>query len=327
MKEFCVALFGCGRMGVIHAQNLAKLKNVQLKYIVDKDLKLAQQIAESHQAEVGEEAKIFADSQVNAIIIATPTPFHLELIEKALQHKKHIFCEKPLASNAQQAQEILDLLKNSDVTFLMGFQRRFDPSFFALYQQLNEGKIGELRHLLIISRDPEPAPLDLVKVSGGLVRDMMIHDLDMALWLLKEEIVEIQAIGCNKVSEKIEKIGDIDTAYVTLKTKSNKVAQIINSRACAYGYDQRIEAFGKKGALFVDNYKENQTRYASCEGIVESKNIHFFLQRYGLAYQLELKDFFSAIKYKRPTRANAKDGLNAILLAERIMEKLPQIKL
>lgn len=320
-------MFGSGRMGKIHAANILQSPDAQLKYIVDKDPIAAKTAASMFGCSVTNDTKVFKDNEVNAIIITSPTPSHLEIITEACHAHKHIFCEKPLASNSNQAAEVVKIVESSKVLFLTAFNRRFDPSISKLRQNIIDNKIGDLRHLLIISRDPEPPPLSYIKISGGLVRDMMIHDLDLSLWILDEEITEITAIGCNKVDPEISKIGDIDTAFVTLKTKSDKVVQIINSRASAYGYDQRIEAFGGSGALFVDNHKETQVRLATKEGISGDKYKFFFLERYQQAYKLELEHFFKSIHDNSQPLISARDGLNAILLADRVMEKLPQIKI
>jgi myo-inositol 2-dehydrogenase/D-chiro-inositol 1-dehydrogenase len=326
-RKLNIALFGAGRMGQIHSSNLFLSEAVHLKYIVEQDEKIAKKIAVKFHCKTASLKEVFADESIDAVFITTPTPTHLEIIKEACKHKKNVFCEKPLASNLVQAKQIVKEVEKSKILFLTAFNRRFDPSFYKLKQQLDAGKIGELLHLTIFSRDPAPAPISYTRVSGGLVRDMMIHDLDMALGLLGESITKISAIGSNFFDKEIEEVGDIDHCCVMLQSQSGKIAQIVNSRYCSYGYDQRIEAFGVKGKLAVDNQKTTELELATKAGFQTDRSKLFFLERYDSAYKLELEHFCECLQTGEQPMISARDGMQAIALAEKIMQQLPQIKI
>jgi myo-inositol 2-dehydrogenase/D-chiro-inositol 1-dehydrogenase len=208
------------------------------------------------------------------------------------------------------------------VKLMLGFNRRFDPSFARLQQQIRDGRIGRLEMLSITSRDPAPPPIEYVKVSGGLFRDMTIHDFDMARWLLGEEPVEVFAAASVLVDKAIGAAGDVDSAVVTLRTASGALCQISNSRRAAYGYDQRIEAFGSKGALRVENVVESTLAFAGADGIVSEKPLHFFLERYAEAYRRELDHFVTAVATGAAPMTSGADGVKALVLADAALESL-----
>jgi myo-inositol 2-dehydrogenase/D-chiro-inositol 1-dehydrogenase len=203
---------------------------------------------------------------------------------------------------------------------MVGFNRRFDPNFAKLHRQLRQGRIGKLEMLAITSRDPGPPPLAYIKVSGGMFRDMMIHDFDMARWLLGEEPVEIFAAASCLVDPQIGAAGDVDSAVVTLKTASGTLCQIANSRRASYGYDQRIEAHGEKGMLRAGNILESSLEYSGSDGIVGEKPLHFFLERYDEAYRRELDQFIAAVTGKTAPPTSGADGLRALALADAAVE-------
>ena len=327
MKKLNFALFGMGRMGRIHANNLFLLKGVHLKYIVEQNQQVAQEYAKKFYCSVATPTEVFNDETINSIVITTPTQSHAQIILQACSYKKNIFCEKPIASSLQQAKTIAQEVEQSGIIFLTAFNRRFDPSFQKLKTELQAGKIGKLLHLLIISRDSELPPASYVANSGGLVLDMMIHDLDMALWILDEQVTQISAIGSNFFSEQIKNLGDIDSACVTLQTASGKIAQIINSRYSSYGYDQRIEAFGEKGKLLVGNQKTTELQLATNKGFHTDKTKLFFLERYQKAYYLEMQHFYDCVHKNKQPLISAQDGLQTLELAARVMKKIPQIKI
>ena len=205
---------------------------------------------------------------------------------------------------------------------MVGFNRRFDPHFARLERQLRDGRIGRVELLSITSRDPSPPPIAYVRVSGGLFRDMMIHDFDMARWLLGEEPVEIFAAASVLVDPAIGEAGDVDTAVVTLRTGSGALCQISNSRRAAYGYDQRIKVLGSKGALRSDNVAESTVVFAGADGIVSDKPLPFFLERYAEAYRLELDHFVEALTRGTPPLPDGGDGVKALVLADAALQSL-----
>jgi myo-inositol 2-dehydrogenase/D-chiro-inositol 1-dehydrogenase len=320
MINFC--LFGAGRIGRIHAGNLTRHGDARLRYVVDVSADAAQQLARSAGAEVTTAASALADPQVDAVLIASSTDTHAELIQAAADAGKAIFCEKPLDLDRSRAQQSLARARQAGVVFAIGFNRRYDPSFNRLKQEISSGKVGAVEVISITSRDPSPPPLEYVARSGGLFRDMMIHDLDMARWLLGEEPVEVFARGAALVDSRIAKAGDIDTAIAVLGTASGKMCQITNSRRCAYGYDQRIEVFGSAGMVRADNQTTTSVESAGADGFTREPALPFFLERYAAAYRIELDEFLKALRGEPASLAGGEDGLRALLLADAAQRSL-----
>ena len=312
--------FGAGRIGAIHAANIAAHPAARLAAIVDIDAAAAQRLADLHGAAITTGDAALADPAIDAVIIASATDTHAELVEAAARAGKAIFCEKPLDLDLARSAACVTVAAECGVTLMVGFNRRFDPNFARLAEQLRAGRIGRVELLSITSRDPAPPPLAYVRVSGGLFRDMMIHDFDMARWLLGEEPVEVFAAASVLVDPAIGEAGDADTAVVTLKTRSGALCQISNSRRAAYGYDQRIEAFGAKGALFAENVVESTIAFAGAEGIVTDKPLHFFLERYAEAYRRELDHFITALDGGHTPSVGGADGVKALALAEAALQ-------
>ncbi len=231
-----------------------------------------------------------------------------------------MLCEKPLDLDRKRAEACLAVAEKAGIPLMLGFNRRFDPNFAKLQQQLRAGRIGKLEMLTITSRDPGPPPLDYVRISGGLFRDMMIHDFDMARWLLGEEPVSVFAAASSLVDPAIGAAGDVDTAVVTLKTASGTLCQITNSRRATYGYDQRIEALGSGGMLRAGNVVESTLEFAGEGGVVSEKPLHFFLERYAAAYRHELDHFIEAVEERKAPMVGGKDGVRALVLAEAALE-------
>jgi myo-inositol 2-dehydrogenase/D-chiro-inositol 1-dehydrogenase len=318
MISFCQ--FGAGRIGQIHAGNIAQHPRARLKTVVDVNPEAARALAERHGAMVGDAASALADPGIDAVLIASSTDTHAALVEAAARARKPVLCEKPLDLDRKRAQACLDVATKAGIPLMLGFNRRFDPNFSKLQKQLRDGRIGRLEMLTITSRDPGPPPLDYVKVSGGLFRDMMIHDFDMARWLLGEEPVQVMAAASALVDSAIGGVGDVDTAVVTLKTAAGTLCQITNSRRATYGYDQRIEALGSKGMLRANNVVESTLEFAGEAGVVTEKPLHFFLERYAAAYRNELDHFIEAIEQRQPPMVGGADGVRALALAEAALE-------
>ena len=266
---------------------------------------------------------ILARPDVDAVIIATPTDTHVDYIMRCARAGKAVLCEKPLALTTQAAQECLEQVGHLPLTIQIGFNRRFDPSHRALQQALAAGEIGALEQLTLTSRDPSPPPADYLARSGGLFKDMTIHDLDMARWLLGEEPATIYAQGACLVDPAIGELGDIDTATVMMVTASGKQCTILNSRRAVYGYDQRIEAHGAQGMLISGNHHEHSLhRFRADSAGAPGPLQNFFLDRYAASYQLEIADFLSAVQAGRSASVDLHDGLAALRLAELAQESL-----
>jgi myo-inositol 2-dehydrogenase / D-chiro-inositol 1-dehydrogenase len=315
-----VSLFGAGRIGNIHALNVSNNPKAKLKYIVDVNAEAAQKLALVTGAKVSDVHTAITDPDVDAVIIASSTDTHAELLIQAAQNNKAILCEKPIDLDIRKVRDCIAAIEKYSVPCALGFNRRFDPSFSKLKSSLKNGEIGNLEKLSIISRDPFPPSIDYVKVSGGLFRDMMIHDLDMARWILEEEPIEIYAVASNLVNPEIGEAGDIDTAMVILKTQSGKLSCISNSRHSVYGYDQRIEAFGSNGSIQVNNPTETTVIKSCNQGVISEKAMDFFLERYEKSYQEELNHFIDCISSGKELLVTHYDGARALELADAAYE-------
>jgi myo-inositol 2-dehydrogenase / D-chiro-inositol 1-dehydrogenase len=309
-------IIGAGRIGKIHAANVAARADSKVRFVADADAAAAEALARSTGAAVASIDEILGSSEVDAVAICAPTDMHADLIEKAARARKAIFCEKPIDLDAERIRRCLDVVKSTGATLMVGFNRRFDPNFASLQARIASGMIGDLEIVSITSRDPGPPPISYIARSGGLFRDMMIHDFDMARFLLGEEPVAISAMGSALVDKAIGEAGDIDTAVVVMETKSGRVAQISNSRRAAYGYDQRVEAHGSKGMLHAGNIRETTVEFAGAQGHVGDKVLNFFLERYAGAYRAELDAFIGAVKSGAKPTPDGEDGLKANILAD-----------
>jgi len=320
MISFCQ--FGVGRIGAIHAENIARHPGARLAAIIDVERDAAERLARRHGAVVATQAAVLADPAVDAVIVASSTNTHADLVEAAARAGKAVFCEKPLDLDRRRAEACLAVVAECGVPLMVGFNRRFDPHFGRLERQLRDGRIGRVELLSITSRDPSPPPIAYVRVSGGLFRDMMIHDFDMARWLLGEEPGEIFAAASVLTDPAIGEAGDVDTAVVTLCTRSGALCQISNSRRAVYGYDQRVEVLGSRGALRADNVVLSTVAFAGAEGIVSDKPLPFFLERYAEAYRRELDHFVDALTRGAPPLPGGSDGVKALALADAALESL-----
>ena len=315
-----LCLFGAGRIGSIHAANVARHAEVNILYVVDANPDAAEKLAALYGAQVVSAQQALADPSLDGVIIASSTNTHANLMELSAQAGKAIFCEKPVDLSVDRVRECLAIVADSKVVCSIGFNRRYDPQFSALKQAIEEGKVGKLEMLTITSRDPSPPPVDDIKVSGGLFRDMMIHYFDMARWLLNEEVVEVLATASCQIDPAIGEAGDVDSALVILKTASGKLCQISNSRRACYGYDQRVEAFGSLGMIQVANQLDSSLVITNDQGSTSAKPQYFFLERYETAYRLELDNFIACIRDGAEPIASGVDGLQSLLLAEAALE-------
>jgi myo-inositol 2-dehydrogenase/D-chiro-inositol 1-dehydrogenase len=308
-----LALFGAGRIGQIHAANAAAQPGLTLAYVVDPVAEAAERLAARHGAAVTTAEAVWADADVAGVIVASSTGSHLDQSLAAAAAGKAIFCEKPLDLDLARARAAAPRLAGARL--LVGFNRRFDPQFQALKAQLDDGGIGRLETLNIVSHDPAPPPLAYVKVSGGLFRDMAIHDFDTARWLLGEPVAEVFAAASALIDPAIGAAGDVDTAKILLRTASGRLAMISNSRRSGYGYDQRIEAFGSAGMARAGNVTESTASLWREAGAAADRFQNFFLDRYAAAYRLEMAHFADVLAGAEP-RAGYADGVAALALAE-----------
>jgi len=311
-----IGLLGAGRIGRIHGGNVAAHGKARLAAIADADAQAAKSLAQTTGAKVAGIEEILADREIGAVVICTPTPTHADLIERAVDARKAVFCEKPVDLDSARIETCLARVQAASGLLMVGFNRRFDRSFADLRQRIDSGAVGEVELVTILSRDPAPPPLAYVKSSGGLFRDMMIHDFDMARFLLGEEPVEVHAVGAALVDPNIGKAGDVDTAAVLLKTASGRIAQISNSRRATYGYDQRIEVHGSLGLLAAGNRHATTVTLATGQGYTSDPALPFFLERYAEAYRAELDAFVEAVAGGRPVSPSGEDGLKAQRIAD-----------
>jgi myo-inositol 2-dehydrogenase/D-chiro-inositol 1-dehydrogenase len=313
-------LLGAGRIGKVHGFTIAGSGKAKIFVVADADEAAAQSLAASVGAKVDSVENIIASKDVDAILIATPTDTHADLIEASARAGKKILCEKPVSLSAERTVACLKVVEAAQVPLMIGFNRRHDPNFAALERRLRAGEAGSIELISIISRDPAPPPVAYIGRSGGLFRDMMIHDFDMARFLTGEEFVSVHALGSSLVDPAIGKAGDVDTAAVHMRTASGKLAVITNSRRATYGYDQRIEVHGSKGMLRAHNVHESTVEFAGAEGFTADVVQNFFLERYAQAYAREIAAFLEAIEKGKEPRANGHDGLMAQKLADAATE-------
>jgi myo-inositol 2-dehydrogenase / D-chiro-inositol 1-dehydrogenase len=315
-----VGLLGAGRIGRIHGHNAASHPRARIAAVADASVGAAQALAAETGARVASVDAIIGDEAIGAVLVCTPTDSHAAFIERAAMAGKAVFCEKPISLDLARTERCLEVVREADGRLMVGFNRRFDPSFADLRRRIGEGEIGEVELVTILSRDPEPPPVSYIKTSGGLFRDMMIHDFDMARFLLGEEPVEVHATAACLVDPAIGEAGDVDTAAVLLKTASGKIAQISNSRRATYGYDQRIEVHGSLGLLAAGNRRATTVERATEAGYLREPALHFFLERYAEAYRAELDAFVTGVLDGRELVPGGDDGLRAQRLADAATE-------
>ncbi len=318
-----IALFGCGRIGTVHAESVAAHPRAELAWVCDPMEDAAKDLAGTHGARAtADVAAVLADDGVDAVIIGSPTSTHVDLMVAAVQAGKAVLCEKPIDLDVERVDACWATIAPLHPTVMVGFNRRFDPSFREVHDRVRAGEIGRVEHVAITSRDPEPPPEGYLATSGGLFRDMTIHDFDMARFLLGE-IVEVHAVGANLVAPYIAAAGDIDSAVVVLRSADGALAHITNSRRAVFGYDQRVEAFGSTGMLTVDNQRPTSVRYAGFDhSEAAAPYLNFFRQRYGTSYPAELDHFLTAVENDIPPEPSFADGRAALVLADAANESL-----
>ena len=311
-----VGLIGAGRIGAVHAAAISSNPESQLVAISDYYPENAEKLAAKHGSVARTTEEIIADGGIDAVLIATSTDTHSDLIEASTAVGKAVLCEKPVDLSLERARACQKAAAATGRPVMIGFNRRFDINFSSLRNALNDGQIGKPELLSITSFDPAPPPVAYVKVSGGLFRDMMIHDFDMANFIMGDAPETVSAVGSSIVDPEIGKAGDIDTAVVTLRYADGRIAVIKNSRRAAYGYDQRVELLGSQGLLQAQNMLENTVVKSTTEGVTGAKPTYFFLERYMAAYEAEWNAFVQALKRNEAMPVTLDDGVAALVMAE-----------
>jgi myo-inositol 2-dehydrogenase/D-chiro-inositol 1-dehydrogenase len=314
-----IALIGCGRIGRMHADNIAANSRAALLSVYDVFGEAASEVAARHHCKAaGSVDEILCDDAVEAVLIASPTDTHADLLEATAKAGKAIFCEKPIDLNLERVDRCAAAIAAFDVPIQIGFNRRFDPGHRAARQALEAGEIGELHQVIITSRDPEIPPRAYLESAGGLFRDMTIHDFDLARFMLGEEPEEVFAIaGALGDPELGAALDENDTAMITMRTASGKMCHINNSRSAVYGYDQRVELLGNTGMVISGNRRPHELRqYTATQSETGQPYLYFFIERYREAYVAELDAFIDAVEQSVPCEVGFEDGRRALVLAE-----------
>jgi myo-inositol 2-dehydrogenase/D-chiro-inositol 1-dehydrogenase len=317
IKMVRFGIIGAGRIGNVHARTIAGSSRAEVAYIADALPDAASKLAATVGAKTASVDEIIAAPDVDAVLIGSPTDTHADLIERAARAGKAVLCEKPVSLSVERIEQCLPVVEKAGVPLLIGFNRRYDPNFRSLQQRLGAGEIGDVEILTITSRDPGAPPVSYIERSGGLYRDMMIHDFDMARFLLGgDEIVSVHAFGSVLTDPAIKPTGDVDTAAVQMRTAAGKLVVITNSRRATYGYDQRIEVHGSKGMLRAGNIHMSTLERADDKGFTADVIQNFFIERYAGAYAAEIDAFIDAMEKGTKPKADGYDGLMAQKLAE-----------
>ena len=317
-KRLNVGIIGAGRIGKVHAETLAfRIPEAKPVAIVDTNLSVAQEVARRYGiAKVSADADaILSDSKIDTVLICSPTDTHADLVIRAAQAGKHIFCEKPIDHGLARIDRALAAVEKAAVKFQVGFNRRFDANFLRVRKSVTSGEIGTPHLMHIISRDPGPPPIAYIKVSGGIFLDMSIHDFDMARFLTGDEVESVFTAGAVRVDPEIGKAGDLDTAVTVLKFAGGVIAVIDNSRKAVYGYDQRVEILGSAGAIATENLFPNQAVISTATEIRRDLPLNFFMERYTESFIHEMRSFVGAVLRDEPPEVNGSDGRMAVLIA------------
>lgn len=320
-----VGVVGTGRIGKLHIQHLCQdIPDAEVIAICSLDTELLDSLSQQYDIRVvtTDYRTLLSNPLVDAILVASSTDSHAEICQAAARAGKHIFCEKPIALDLEQIDETLAIVKEAEVKFQVGFNRRFDVNFRRVRDVISSGEIGEPHILRITSRDPSPPPIEYVKVSGGMFLDMTIHDFDMARYLIDDEVIEVYAVGAVRVDPKIGEIGDIDTAVITLQFQNGVLATIDNSREAVYGYDQRVEVFGSKGMVTVGNLSTDRVTLTNKSGRLSANPPYFFIERYKDAYLSELRTFVQCFLDDKHPPVSGLDGRAPVVMGYAALKSL-----
>lgn len=321
-------LLGTGRIGQVHAASIAESKDAELVWVADLFEEGAKKTADQYGCKATSDPyEVIRSGEVDALVIATPTNTHVELIEAGIEAGLHVLCEKPIDLDITRVDSLRSKARSAKTQIALGFNRRFDLQFAEIQSRVAAGEIGKLEQLTIISRDPAPAPQSYIAVSGGIFRDMTIHDFDMARFFVPN-ITSVFATGSNLFSDYIKEEGDFDSVVVVLTGAGGEQVTIINSRHASYGYDQRLEAFGATGSFFAENVSPSTVIHNSEKSVeVRTPYMNFFLERYSFAYRAELAAFIDGIRTNRVLNPTFEDGRAALVLADAATESAKTGKL
>jgi myo-inositol 2-dehydrogenase/D-chiro-inositol 1-dehydrogenase len=312
-----IGIVGLGRIGKVHLFNIQQLISgasvIAACSRSEKSLEYAKQYSVKGLFTSFDD--MLSEGGIDAVIIASPTALHFEHLKLAIAAGKHIFCEKPIDLSIENVKEIKSLLDANPVKFMVGFNRRYDPNVLKIKKELNEGRLGALQSVKIISRDPGPPPMEFIKTSGGLFLDMAIHDFDLARYLMNSEITEVYSTASVFGDLPLETVEDVDTAVTILKFKNKGFATIENSRNSTYGYDQRIEVFGEKGLLSAQNKSDDSVYFANNSGFHKPKPVGFFIERYKESYINILDSFVQCLEQNKDLELTFQDGLQSLAIS------------
>ncbi len=317
-------VLGAGRIGQVHARAVSSVEGARLVAIADPVAAAAQAVRDAYGCDIRTIDEIAASDDVDAVVICTPTDTHADLIERFVRAGKAVFCEKPVDLSLARVKSCLSIVEAAGGTLMVGFQRRFDPDFQALKAEIDAGTIGTVEMVTLTSRDPGPPPMAYVARSGGIFRDMTIHDFDVARWLLGEEVETVIAAASNLVDPEIGAAGDFDSVNVILVTGSGRQCTITNTRRAAYGYDQRIEVHGSAGSVSAGNQHRANVVVATGAGYTRPPLLDFFMSRYTAAYAAEIASFVASVQGGTPTATTGHDGLMALALAEAALKSVAE---
>jgi myo-inositol 2-dehydrogenase/D-chiro-inositol 1-dehydrogenase len=319
-------VLGAGRIGQVHAGAIASVDGAKLVAIADPLAAAAEAMQNKYGCDIRTIDEIAASDDVDAVIICTPTDTHADLIEQFSRLGKAVFCEKPVDLSLTRVRDCLKTVEEENATLMVGFNRRFDPDFMAVKAAVDAGQVGTVEMVTITSRDPGAPPLDYIARSGGIFRDMTIHDFDIARWLLGEEVETVMASASVMTDPAIGEAGDFDSVNVLLRTASGKQAVITNSRRAAYGYDQRIEVLGSLGMVAARNHHEANIEIAGGAGFKKPPLLNFFMTRYTAAYANEIEAFVAAVSDGEETPTTGHDGMMALALADAAVKSVEEAR-
>lgn len=313
-----VGIIGAGRIGKVHTKSICNLvKNAEIKTIADPFMnEETEKWAHSMGVEntTKDYKEILADPEIDAVLICSSTNTHSPISIEAIKAGKHVFCEKPIDHDVAKIKEVIEALKDSEVKYQVGFNRRFDHNFEAVKNAVTAGQIGDPHIIKVTSRDPEPPSAEYVKVSGGIFLDMTIHDFDMVRFLAGCDATEVYVQSAVLVDPSIGEAGDVDTAVITIQMENGAIAVIDNSRKAVYGYDQRAEVFGSKGMVATANDTQSSAVISTADGVTGEKPLYFFLERYMDSFAKEMNCFIDAIENNTDTPLGVEDGLKPVIM-------------
>ena len=319
-------LLGAGRIGKVHAKAVSANAGARLMAVADAMAPAAKAIADQYGCEVRSVEAILAAKDIDAVVICTPTDTHADLIEAFAKAGKAVFCEKPIDLSLARVKACLKVVRDTKAVLMVGFNRRYDPHFMAVRAEIDKGSIGAVEMVTITSRDPGAPPISYIERSGGIFRDMTIHDFDMARFLLGEEVATVSAMASVLVDPAIGAAGDSDSVQVMLRTATGKLALISNSRRATYGYDQRIEVHGSKGVVSAENQRPVSIEVATGAGYTRPALHDFFMTRYTEAYAAEIAAFVQAVSGNGKAAPTGEDGLMALALAEAALKSVAEAR-